>query len=218
MATVKVKYTVLLFVFLSVQNLLAKDKQFEVIELAQQFTEVKQYQKVVDLIEPRLKNTYFNEIEYIVKANYILGMSYCELNNMEKAQHFLKVSNIFNKKSVALESGFSNRCRRAYRALNGNKASNLKLYKYDAKKDIRRYLPYGIGHFKRGNKKKGKFFAISEGTLTAIAITSAILFASEDTIGGRHYNPGRAKTYQTIFWSAFGANVGLVSIDLLSLK
>lgn len=207
-----------MFVFLSVQNIFAEDKQLEVIELAQQFTEIKQYQKAVDLIEPRLKNTYFNEIEYIVKANYILGMSYCELNNMEKAQHFLKVSNIFKKKSVAQKSGFSNRCHRAYRALSNNKASDLKLYKYDAQKDIRRYLPYGIGHFKRGNKKKGKFFAISEGTLTAIAITSAILFASEDTIGGRFYNPRRAKKYQTIFWSAVGANIGLITIDLSSLN
>ncbi|HMQ11353.1 MAG TPA: hypothetical protein PKC21_01885 [Oligoflexia bacterium] len=198
----------------------AEQSEFTIFK-AKSFLEEKNYFKAINELEKPLNQMKINNIDQIVEANLIMGFSYCELGQFDKMESFFNSALTYQYVENLDKFDVSKQCKRKFKQIQKSIASptnKLNLKPYEPKKDIKRYLPYGIGHFKRGNKKKGKFFAISEGALTTIAITSAILFASEDTIGGRHYNPGKAKRYQTIFWSAVGANIGLVSIDLFGLK
>jgi hypothetical protein len=173
------------------QNLALLDKAY--VHVLQ-----KEYQAALDITQPLLDQLSLNTIEEITLAHKILGVSKCELEDYPKAldhfqtvktftpgesldgvpvsstcqQLFVKLTLPKTKKGVATRSQPSNQPTALTLVQNQDRIKNSLSAGY--------YVPFGVGQFKNGDKKKGVAFLIAQTLLYSTAAVTLSSYAQQD--------------------------------------
>jgi hypothetical protein len=192
----------------------------EEISLAYTLSKAGKYADAVLRVQPLLNALKLDTVESIILGNKILTVSYCELNDLEKAKEYLESVRAFSPDESFKEFSMSPTCLDFF----GIKRQIVKKQKVaDAEtlppsvvpnhlkpKDPswKLYMPFGTGQFYNEQSDKGWAFLATETLGLVAATTMFILFQSEKNSDGTFSNTGLANAYKTTYWSSLGVAGG----------
>ena len=184
----------------------------------------KNYEAAIGRTKPLLDKLLLNTVEEIITAHKILGVSYCELGDQEKASEHFKALVTFSPTETIDDLVRTKPCISLYASVQGVPApavrpptpkkeeATAKLSAPPAPKERGRwklYVPFGTGQFFNQERPKGWAFLSTEVLATAAAATTFALFQSEKNPDGTFTDSHRASVYRALFWSSLG--VGTVT-------
>lgn len=164
-----------------------------------------EYTQASKIAQKLLDDLQLNTIDDISLAHKILGVSSCQTGNEEKALSHFETLKTFSPNAKLDGIALTNRCQKLFTTmkLEENKkrrkksvpkkqtssyastpAENLS-YQSDVKTPSNRYIPFGVGQFRNGEKKKGLAFLIGQSVLYSAGITALAIHGSDANKGLR---------------------------------
>ena len=196
----------LIFLALSLSSQSFGQNVISTIELAEEDVRGRGYENALKSLYPLLDQLKLKTMEEIVRTHRVLGVAHCETGNEVKALEHFDAMLSFSSSEKISDLVKTNYCKQLFEKAQGKgkrlaetKAvkKNIKNNPSDPKPLLglskmatdksdqwKYWLPFGSGQFKNGEKRKGRFFLISEGVLMSAAITSLALFKAEENSEG----------------------------------
>ncbi|MCB0272758.1 MAG: hypothetical protein KDD46_07070 [Bdellovibrionales bacterium] len=171
------------------------------------------YKEALELTQPLLDNLTLNTIEEISLAHKILGVAKCEEGLEEASLSHFETLKTFSPNADLRGIQTSQRCQQIFDELALPK-SNKKKSKSVAtlpntttetpaqalqnqakhKAPASRYVPFGVGQFKNGERKKGLGFLIGQTVLYSAGISALMIHASDENKALRDVGIGMLAT------------------------
>lgn len=188
----------------------------EELSLAYTLSKAGKHADAILRVQPLLNALKLDTIESIVLGNKILAVSYCELEDREKAKEHFETLKAFQPDESLKEFTLSSSCADFF-GIKKNPPKKPKTVELENAPPVaipdhlkpkesswKLYAPFGTGQFHNGQRDKGWAFLATQTVGLLAAGTMYVLFQSEKNKDGTFPKPGLANAYKKTYWSALG--------------